>query len=87
MTKQLLHGEVPPRYTWNAPSVFASNEAWEQEVIKVGEGLATVAKYPGHLADSAALLVEALEARDEFLRHAQVLTVYADMASAVDSND
>jgi oligoendopeptidase F len=39
------------------------------------------------LVNSAALLVEALEARDEFTRRAQVLTVYADMASAVDSND
>lgn len=87
MTKQLLHSEVPPQYTWNAPSVFASNEAWEQELIRVGEGLTAIAKYPGHLADSAALLVEALEARDEFTRRAQVLTVYADMASAVDSND
>ena len=46
-----------------------------------------MAKYPGHLADSAALLVEALQARDEFIRRAQVLTVYADMASSVDSND
>ena len=27
------------------------------------------------------------EARDEFIRRAQVLTVYADMASSVDSND
>jgi oligoendopeptidase F len=87
MTKQLLHSEVPPQYTWNAPSVFASHAAWEQEVVSVGEGLTAVAKYPGHLVNSAALLVEALEARDEFTRRAQVLTVYADMASAVDSND
>ncbi len=87
MTKQLLHSEVPPQYTWNAPSVFASHEAWEQELIRVGEGLSALAKYPGHLADSAAWLVEALQARDEFIRRAQVLTVYADMASAVDSND
>ncbi len=87
MTKQLLHSEVPSQYTWNAPSVFASHEAWEQELIGVGEGLSAVAKYPGHLADSGALLVEALQARDEFTRRAQVLTVYADMASAVDSND
>jgi oligoendopeptidase F len=82
-----MHSEVPPQYTWNAPSVFASNEAWEQELLKVGEELAAVAKYPGHLADSAALLVEALQTRDEFVRRAQVLMVYADMASAVDSND
>jgi oligoendopeptidase F len=87
MTKQLLHSEVPPQFTWNAPSVFVSHEAWEQELVRVGDGLAAITKYPGHLADSAALLVEALHARDEFIRRAQVLMVYADMASAIDSND
>jgi oligoendopeptidase F len=87
MTKQLLHSDMPPQYTWNAPSVFASHQAWEQELTKVGEELTAVAKYPGHLADSAAWLAESLQARDEFIRRAQVLLVYADMGSSVDSND
>jgi oligoendopeptidase F len=82
------HDEVPAHYTWNAPSVFPSDEDWESEWKAVSAGLAAQAeKFQGHLADSAALLHECLQMRDETLRRAQVLMVYADMASAVDSND
>jgi oligoendopeptidase F len=82
------HNELPVQYTWNAPSVFPSDEAWEREWNLIDAGLASAAKkYQGHLTDSAALLYECLQTRDETLRRAQVLMVYADMASAVDSND
>ncbi len=82
------HTELPAKYTWNAPSVFASNEAWENEWKQVSAGLADYArKYQGHLADSAALVFECLQTRDETVRRALVLMVYADMASSVDSND
>ncbi|NTU62494.1 MAG: oligoendopeptidase F [Chloroflexi bacterium] len=82
------HNELPPQVTWNAPSVFPSDEAWEIEWKRVSAELSDHAlKYQGHLADGAAVLLECLQARDEVLRRAQVLMVYADMASAVDSND
>jgi oligoendopeptidase F len=82
------HSELPPRVTWNAPSVFLSDEAWENEWNRVNAGLPDhVKKYQGHLANSAALLFECLQTRDEVLRRAQVLMIYADMASSVDSND
>ena len=90
MTESTLprHNELPAQYTWNAPSVFPSAEAWENEWNAISAGLADHAKkYQGHLTDSAALLYECLQTRDETVRRAQVLTVYADMASAVDSND
>ncbi|CAG0926589.1 oligoendopeptidase F [Thermoflexales bacterium] len=82
------HSELPPQATWNAPSVFSDNEAWENEWKRVSVELPDRAqKYQGHLADSAAVVFECLQVRDETLRRAQVLTVYADMASSVDSND
>jgi oligoendopeptidase F len=82
------HTELPTQYTWNAPSVFPSDEAWENEWNAINAGLAAHAeKYQGQLANSAALLHEGLQARDETVRRAQVLTVYADMVSSVDSND
>ncbi len=87
-TTLLHHRELPPRVTWNAPSVFPSNEAWEDEWKRVSVGLPDhTKKYQGRLAGSAALVFECLQMRDEVLRRAQVLTVYADMASSVDSND
>src|SRR5512136_827969 len=82
------HGDRPAKYTWNAPSVFSSDDAWETEWNQVSAGLPDHArKYQGQLAGSAALLLECLHTRDETVRRAQVLMVYADMASSVDSND
>jgi oligoendopeptidase F len=82
------HHELPAQYTWNASSVFPSAEAWESEWQAVNAGLlAHAERYRGQLAGSAAVLYECLQLRDETLRRAQVLMVYADMGSAVDSND
>src|SRR5262245_28976989 len=81
------HGEIPDKYTWNAPSVFPSADAWETEWKSVSDSLPAAAQYQDHLADSAARVYECLQARDECLRRGLVLIVYADMASAVDSND
>ena len=82
------HGDRPANYTWNAPSVFSSDDAWETEWNQVSAGLPEHArKYQGHLVDSAALMFAGLQTRDETVRRAQVLMVYADMASSVDSND
>jgi oligoendopeptidase F len=89
MTEKALprHAEIPVQYTWNAPSVFATETAWQQELDTVHASLPDAAKYQGHLGDSAALLLEALTARDEWLRRAQVLIVYAELASAVDTGN
>jgi oligoendopeptidase F len=82
------HNDLPANATWNALSVFPSDEAWEAEWNLINAGLSAHAeKYQGHLADSAALLFECLHTRDEVLRRAQVLMVYSDMTSSVDAND
>ena len=90
MTETTLprHTELPAQYKWNAPSVFLSDEAWENEWNQVSAQLPDHAqKYAGHLAGSATLTFECLQTRDETVRRALVLMVYADMASSVDSND
>jgi oligoendopeptidase F len=90
MTETTLprHGDLPAGYTWNASNVFPSKAAWENEWNLVNAGLpADAQRYQGQLAGSALLLFECLQTRDETVRRAQVLMVYAEMASAVDSND
>jgi oligoendopeptidase F len=82
-----LHSEIPEKYTWNAPSVFASVEAWETEFKQVSEQLAAAARFQSRLADGATLLTQALETRDRLLQRVFTLAVYAEMAAAVDSND
>ncbi len=82
------HSDLPANYTWNAPSVFSSGDAWEAEWNLVSTGLPDHARmYQGHLADSAVLLFEGLQTRDETVRRALVLLVYADLASSVESDD
>lgn len=82
------HKDIPAQATWNDVSVFPSIESWEEEWNRVSAELPDHArKYQRQLADSAALLFECLSTRDEVQRRAQVLLVYADMASSVDSND
>ena len=52
--------EVDPKYTWNAQSVFESIEAWESEVVAIGELIEAMADWQGHLAEGPAVLLEAL---------------------------
>jgi oligoendopeptidase F len=82
------HADLPDKVTWNAPSVFASDEAWENEWNQINAGLSDLARpYQGRLNSGAATVFDCLQTRDETLRRALVLMVYADMASAVDAND
>ena len=55
------HSEIPPRYTWNAPSVFPSIEAWEAELASVVEALSELKPYQGHLADGPATSADAFD--------------------------
>ncbi len=90
MTETTLphHTDLPAKYTWNAPSVFPSDEAWENDWNQISAQLPDhTHKYRGRLAGSAALVYDCLQTRDETVRRAQVLMVYADMASSVDSTD
>lgn len=78
---------VDPRYTWNAPSVFASIEAWEAEFKQVQAGLARLDPFRGHLAGGPAVLADALAAVENLVERAYRLYVYASMTYATDTSD
>ncbi len=81
------HSEIDPRYTWNAPSVFPSVEAWEAEFDAVAASLPGLAKFQGHLADGAAALSVTMEALQSLSRRVGILAAYAGMDSAVDTRN
>jgi oligoendopeptidase F len=84
---------VPPRrkldkkFTWNAESVFPSDEAWEKEVKLIIEDIPTVKQYQGRLADGPSILLEALECAHELISRAQIAFMYAGFSYAVDTTD
>lgn len=79
--------EVAPEETWDAESVFASAQAWEQEREALLGELERVATFPGTLGDSAAQLTAWLALRDALGRRIEKLYFYAGMSQAVDTAD
>jgi oligoendopeptidase F len=81
------HSDIDPKYTWNAPSVFSTVEAWEAECASVAADLAGLQQYQGHLADGPAVLADAMAAIQGLVGRAQRLHTYAGMSYAVNTND
>src|SRR6266498_4508305 len=84
---------VPPRrkldkkFTWNAESVFPSDEAWEKEIKQILADSSRVKQFQGRLAESPAVLIEALEAIFELIACAQKALMYAGFSYAVDTTN
>ena len=84
---------VPPRsklekrFTWNAESVFPSDEAWEKEVKQIIEDIPTVKQYQERLAEGPSVLLEALECVYELISRAQKAFMYAGFSYAVDTTN
>ncbi len=81
------HGEIDPKYTWNAPSVFPTGEDWEAEFASVTASLAGLQQHRGHLADGPAVLADAVAAIENLVGRASKLHTYAGMSYAVNTND
>ena len=53
-----LRQDIPREHTWNVESIFPTDAAWEDELRALGEQLPTLARFRGHLADSATTLAD-----------------------------
>ncbi|CAG0958291.1 oligoendopeptidase F [Anaerolineales bacterium] len=84
---------IPPRskvdkkYTWNAESVFSSDEAWEKEVGKIIADIPSVKNFQRRLGESAATLLEAFKAFEALIARLYVANTYATFLYAVDTTD
>lgn len=79
--------DIPAEYTWNAPSVFESREAWEAAYQDLAVQLPSLKRFEGHLSDGPATLAEWMTLTSEMGITIGKLMVYAGMSSAVDTND
>ena len=85
--------KVPPRskldkkYTWNAESVFPSDEDWETEITQILEDISRLKQFQGRLAEGPSVLLEALEAVYELISCAQKAFMYAGFSYSVDTTN
>ena len=82
-----LRSKLNKKFTWNAESVFPSDEAWEQEVQQIIEDIPAVKHFQGRLAEVPSVLVEALEAAYRLIARAQKAFMYAGFSYAVDTTN
>ena len=79
--------DIPPEYTWNSESLFASPLQWEAEYKEVDSGIPALNAFEGTLATSAENLVNWFSSLEKWGKSLGRLMVYAGMGHSVDTAD
>ncbi|HXQ35365.1 MAG TPA: M3 family metallopeptidase, partial [Anaerolineales bacterium] len=85
--KVLPRNKIDKKFTWNAESVFPSIAEWEKEAEKIVEDISKVKQYQGRLAESADVLLEAMNASEQLILRAYKLYMYASFSYAVETTN
>ena len=79
--------EIPVEDTWAAEDMFASDEAWEQQLSSLEADQKMLTDFAGHLADSAKVLYDYLFNMEQVNAKAELLGNYCMRKSDVDTRD
>jgi oligoendopeptidase F len=79
--------EIPREYKWELEAIYASNELWEKDYIRVKEMAEALSAYRETMGESAEQLLECLNLNTEMSRLFEKTYVYAHMRSHEDSTD
>jgi oligoendopeptidase F len=77
--------EIPEQYRWKLTDLYPSDEAWAKAEKDVRARIPELAKYRGHLGESAASLRKALDTVFSIDRELQQVASYAMASSDVDT--
>ena len=79
MAKELLkRSEVKEEFTWNLKDMYASDEAWEEELKTILAIVAELAQYEGKVTASAKNLLTVLEKEADFGQRLELAFNYAE---------
>src|SRR5258708_6741663 len=79
--------QIAPEHTWNAPSVFASDQAWEDALKQLTDSLPAIEQHKGHLRESPAVLVAALDKIEEAQLRLGKILAYSLMSASVETTN
>ncbi|WP_087973295.1 oligoendopeptidase F [Oceanobacillus rekensis] len=87
-TKELpKRSEVPLESTWRLEDIFATDEAWAEELKNLQQDIPKVEQYRGKLSESADHLYELLKLQDELSERLGRLYTYSHMRSDQDTTN
>lgn len=84
MQKRLTRAEVPVAQTWNLADIFPTDEAWEKELVAVGNDIDTVTQYKGKLGEGAPVLLACLNALEKLQERFFKVASYASLNQSAD---
>ncbi|HBZ79429.1 MULTISPECIES: oligoendopeptidase F [Brevibacillus] len=87
MKTRLMRDQVAVEHTWNLDDLFASQEAWEQELDEIVNQLPIVTAFQGQLHTGAETLLACLEAKEAMEVRANLVATYARLRSSEDGTN
>ena len=70
--------EIPQQYKWKMEDLYANNDAWEADFLKLQKGIEELSKFEGTLGQSAENLLKMHETLDNLNQIAEKVYVYAN---------
>ncbi|MEZ4515740.1 MAG: hypothetical protein R3C44_02500 [Chloroflexota bacterium] len=86
-TQLPTRSELDPQYTWNAESVFPTVDDWSAELAALTSGLEGLQQWQGRLAESPAVLTDALDALYAYSQRIEKVYMYASLEESVDTTN
>jgi len=87
LTKIRKRSEIPVEDTWATEDMYASDEAWEQEMATLGADQEKLVSFAGHLADSAETLYDYLQNMERIDSKISLLANYCMRKADEDTRD
>jgi len=84
---RLKRQDVPVEQTWDLTDLFATAEAWENELASIQEDVEQIVNYKGKLDTDASTLLAALKELEAFQERILRVTTYATLRSSIDGSD
>jgi oligoendopeptidase F len=82
-----LRNQIPDQFKWNAPSVFESEDDWEESFKNLSERLSGLNEYRGRLGQAPDVLADAMDLAQSLMQQGGQIMVYAMLAHSVDVAD
>lgn len=79
--------EVPQQYKWKIEDLYATNEAWEEDFLKLQKGIEEIKKFEGTLGESPENLLKMQETCDKYSELAENVYVYANQRMHEDTGN
>ncbi|HEY6102253.1 MAG TPA: oligoendopeptidase F [bacterium] len=78
---------IPVEHTWDASSVFPTDEAWEAAFRQTDETLPQLLRFAGRLGENPAMLADWFEEAQNLFRTLRQVVVYAQLGHTADTMD